>query len=76
MRPKGISPNPAADVLRIQTDVPFEAVRIFNADGRLVFVVTKPEQALEIPVGNLTSGVYFVRFEKSGAAWATRFVKM
>ena len=71
-----ISPNPAVDVLRIQTDVPFEALRIFNADGRLVFVVTKPEQALEIPVGNLTSGVYFVRFEKSGAAWATRFVKM
>lgn len=71
-----ISPNPAADVLRIQTETMFEAIRIFNTDGRLIFVASKPAQALEIPVENLTSGVYIVRFEKSGEAWATRFVKM
>jgi len=71
-----ISPNPAADILRIQTETAFEAVRIFNTTGRLIFVATKPAQTFEIPVDNLTSGVYIVRFEKSGEAWATRFVKM
>lgn len=71
-----ISPNPATDVLRIQTETTFDAIRIFNADGRLIFVASKPGQLLEIPVENLTSGVYIARFEKSGEAWATRFVKM
>jgi len=71
-----LSPNPAVDVLRIQTDVPFEAVRIFNTDGRLIFVASKPAQVFEIPVQSLANGVYVVRFEKNGEAWATRFVKM
>jgi len=71
-----LSPNPATDVLRIQTETLFDAVRIFNTDGRLIFVASKPAQLLEIPVENLSSGVYIARFEKSGEAWATRFVKM
>ncbi|MEQ1744511.1 MAG: lamin tail domain-containing protein [Saprospiraceae bacterium] len=71
-----LSPNPASDVLRIQTDMPFDALRIFGADGRLIFVTTQPTPFVEIPVANIANGVYVVRFEKDGAAWATRFVKM
>ncbi|MFN0016457.1 MAG: lamin tail domain-containing protein [Saprospiraceae bacterium] len=71
-----LSPNPTSDVLRIQTDVPFHALRIFGTDGRLIFAATQPAPFVEIPVVNLASGVYIVHFEKDGAAWATRFVKM
>ncbi len=70
-----LSPNPASEVVRIQADIPFDALRIIRADGSLVTVITNPGYFLEIPVRNLASGTYFVRFEKGGAAWTTRFVK-
>ncbi|MBK9335670.1 MAG: lamin tail domain-containing protein [Lewinellaceae bacterium] len=71
-----LSPNPAADVLRIQSDLIFDVLRIFDTNGRLVTVVTKPGQWVEIPVRDLANGAYLVQFEKDGAAWTTRFVKI
>lgn len=70
-----IAPNPTSEVLRIQTDVRFDAVRIFGADGRLVTVLSKPGQQVEIPVQHWANGTYLVQFEQAGAVWTTRVVK-
>lgn len=70
-----IAPNPASDVLRIQTNMPFDVLRMFSADGRLVTVLSKPGQSVEIPVRHLANGVYFLRFEQGGGVWTTRVVK-
>ena len=70
-----LTPNPVSDRLMLQTDVQFERVRIFTAAGVLVSTLENPSQTQEIRANNLSSGVYFIQFEKNNATWTTRFVK-
>lgn len=70
-----MTPNPVSDQLLLQTEVQFERVRIFAASGVLMKALENPAQTQEIQVSTLPSGLYFIQFEKNGAAWATRFVK-
>jgi len=70
-----LTPNPASERLLLQTDIPFERVRIFNATGVLVNVLENPLSAQEIQVSNWAAGVYFVQFERNNAVWTTRFVR-
>lgn len=71
-----IAPNPASEMLRLQTDISFDALRIFTATGQLKQVIRQPGLQLELPIRDFAEGVYFIRFEKDGAAWTTRFVKL
>ncbi|MEZ4942448.1 MAG: lamin tail domain-containing protein [Saprospiraceae bacterium] len=71
-----LSPNPATEILRLQTDISFDALHIFTATGQLKQAVRQPSRQLDIPLGDFAEGVYFIRFEKDGAAWTTRFVKL
>jgi hypothetical protein len=70
-----LSPNPASEVLFLQTDLQFERIRIFSVTGIQVAHLEPPSQTQEIRVSELPSGVYFIQFEKNNAVWATRFLK-
>jgi Lamin Tail Domain len=70
-----MSPNPVADRLLIQTDVRFDRLRIFAADGRLLQKIENPDLSEMIPTADFAPGFYFAQFEKDGAVWATKFVK-
>ncbi len=71
-----LAPNPASDVLNIRSETAFDALRIFDAYGHLVQTVKRPGLQEQLNVQHFAPGVYFVRFEKDGAAWTTRVVKM
>lgn len=71
-----IAPNPVQDVLLLTTDLAFDRVRILSASGALLQTLENPALTTRIPVQSLPTGTYFLRFEKSGAAWTTRFVKI
>lgn len=71
-----LMPNPAGDVLFVNSSIDFDNLAIYSVEGQRVKSLLQPNQRETINVSAFPSGVYFVRFEKDGAAWTTRFVKM
>lgn len=71
-----LQPNPASDFLTVQSDLSFDRVRILSATGLLVRSLERPDLQEQINLGTLPAGTYFLRFEKDGGVWTTRFVKM
>ena len=68
-------PNPVADVLAVETGRA-GTVEIFNALGQQVRRVEVPSGTRQIPVGDLASGTYLVRWTADGQVAASgRFVK-
>lgn len=71
-----LTPNPVSDVLTLRSEIGFERISIFSANGQLVKTIENPALTEQINVSNLSMGTYFVRIEKSNGVWSTRFVKM
>lgn len=70
-----LSPNPATDHITILSEAAFDAVRLFGVQGALIKTIVRPGLQENVPLESLSPGTYFLRFEKDGAAWTTRFVK-
>ena len=70
-----LSPNPASDMLLIEMETAFDRVSIMSATGRKIKTLENPDTFHKVDVSLLPAGTYFVRFEKGGAVWTTRFVK-
>ena len=65
-------PNPANDVLNIETDLEIKAIEIFNIQGQKVISSTQKQ----VNVTNLSSGIYMIKIQDSNNAIATKkFVK-
>lgn len=62
-----VFPNPASDIVNVTGKVPFHAVEILDALGRVVAEGRAPDVlSYEFDVSNLSGGVYFVRIHTSG----------
>ena len=70
-----LSPNPASSLISIEMSSQFDRIRLFNAKGQELKTYNQPDNLQKVDVSLYKSGVYFVRFEKGGKAWTTRFVK-
>lgn len=70
-----LAPNPASDWLRVNSTVPFDALRLYNAQGQILQSWNNPDMQENISVYGLPAGIYHLRFEKDGGVWTTRFVK-
>jgi Lamin Tail Domain/Bacterial Ig domain/Secretion system C-terminal sorting domain len=70
-----ISPNPGKDKIWLKSDLNFDRVSIVWANGQVVKSFEKPAQNFEISLTDMISGMYFIRFEKDGTAWSTKFIK-
>ncbi len=68
-----ISPNPVRDVLRVWWSQPLPAgaaLTLTDAQGRtLRSVVLTSENVVEVPMGDLPAGMYFVVVQAGGAVW-------
>lgn len=64
-------PNPAQDVLNIETDVTIDRVEITTANGQLVLT----SDHTSIYVGALAQGMYFVKVYSDGTAKVLSFTK-
>ncbi|MFN0174354.1 MAG: lamin tail domain-containing protein [Saprospiraceae bacterium] len=71
-----LSPNPASSQLLIEMSSQFDRVTILNAKGQEIKNYYQPDSQHKVDVSLYRAGAYFVRFEKGGKAWTTRFVKM
>ena len=68
-------PNPAKDVLNIQTkqDLQVNSVEIYNQLGQIIMAVTNSVNAID--VSSLASGTYFVKINSEKGSANAKFVK-
>ncbi len=58
-----VFPNPASDVVKLQSPVAIKKIIVFDIQGREVEVVTPSGQVTEVNISTLTSGIYFFSIE-------------
>lgn len=68
-------PNPATDILVLNAQENIENVQIFNALGQNVWNQTAYSTDVNIPVSNLSSGLYIIKATINGQESATKFFK-
>ena len=64
-------PNPAHDVLNIESQQEIETVKIYNLQGQLI----KEVSTNSIDVSNLNTGLYFVQVTIEGKSITKKFIK-
>lgn len=65
----GLYPNPATNRVQIESTEPIDRIKLYDVAGQLVLETKRGNQPIEL--GNLTSGLYFVRVE-AGSNRATQ----
>ncbi|MFK8055659.1 MAG: T9SS type A sorting domain-containing protein [Saprospiraceae bacterium] len=68
-----VFPNPASDVLRIESPESYDEVRILSVDGKEVFSGFG-ESRLEVNLADFAKGVYFVHVRRGDATMIERVV--
>lgn len=70
-------PNPAKDVLLVKTSAAkFEIATIYSVSGRQVKTLKLMEgERISIPLGELSSGLYFIRLQGDKKAVVRKFIK-
>lgn len=68
-----VYPNPASDVIKIETDMAFDKIEIKNVLGEMVY--ESPFASSEHSVGGLPSGVYIVSAINDNETISKRFIK-
>ena len=72
-----VYPNPAKEVLRVQTSESLSSATIYSTDGRKVSTINKLEKGTtSINTSNLSNGVYLINFiTTSGVNLTKQFIK-
>ncbi len=69
-----VYPNPASDILNIESNTPLSILQVFDLNGREILTDLKAANTINISM--LSSGVYFVKlFDKNGRFTTRKFVK-
>ena len=69
-----VYPNPASDVLNIESDTPLSILQIFDLSGREMLSDLNASNTINI--GMLQTGVYFIKlFDKNGRFTTRKFMK-
>lgn len=70
-----IYPNPAGDILNLDSAIDIENLTIYNVNGQLVYSQTNLVANQSINISALKSGVYFVRIKNDNVAKTLRLIK-
>ncbi len=70
-----VSPNPASNLISIEMSTSFDRLTLLNLHGQEIKTYFKPGTQQKVDVSLYKPGIYFVRFEKGGKSWTTRFAK-
>ncbi len=73
-----IYPNPANDVLNINTKQAIEvtSINIYNALGQVVLVIPNAQQTMSVDVSSLKTGNYFLKINSNRGSSSVKFLKM
>ena len=70
-----IYPNPVREQLTVESDRTFNGVEIYNLMGVMVYSQKECSDKVEIPTGQLPTGIYFIRLTGDNSTVTKRFVK-
>jgi endoglucanase len=70
-----IYPNPATNLLNIESEVSIEKVTVYNILGQEVISKSPNTELVTLDVSNLQVGVYIVKTSINGNISSTRFIK-
>ncbi len=70
-----IFPNPASDILSIQTDLQLTQLSVYNVFGQLIAQENIQDSATKLNIADFASGVYMIQFVTESGDWTTKFVK-
>jgi len=70
-----ISPNPALNILKINTDLKNLTVSIFNMEGKLVLKRISCSNNFTLDISQLSKGFYMVKIENNEKVFMNKFVK-
>lgn len=70
-----ICPNPAQDILKINTDLQNVTISVYNIEGMLVLKRISGSNNSTIDISNLSKGVYMVKIENNEKTYINKFVK-
>lgn len=56
-----VYPNPASDVVNIQSDIPSGKIEVLNIHGQLIYSTELTDQLTGIDVSGFQKGIYFIR---------------
>jgi beta-glucanase (GH16 family) len=68
----GVYPNPAKDIINIISEYNFDSVELYNTIGQLV--LNKNQNARQLNVENLNSGVYVLKLNSKGKTATKRVI--
>lgn len=68
-------PNPVREQLTVESDRTFNGVEIYNLMGVMVYSQKECSDKVEIPTGQLPTGIYFIRLTGDNSTVTKRFVK-
>jgi uncharacterized repeat protein (TIGR01451 family) len=73
-----IYPNPANDILNIESEKTIEvtSINIYNTLGQIVLVIPNAQQTKSVNVSSLKTGNYFVKINSDKGSTSVKFVKM
>ncbi len=73
-----IYPNPANDILNIDTKQTIEvtSINIYNTLGQIVLVIPNVQQTKSVDVSNLKMGNYFLKINSDKGSSTVKFVKI
>lgn len=69
-----VYPNPASNILSIQSEVRIDSIELFDSNGRVVQAAFDNPSTLQVQ--QLQSGIYFLKITSNGAVKNMKFVKI
>lgn len=71
-----ISPNPASEIVRIKSDIPFSKIEWMTVCGQLLKTETGTHQDRSIPIPELNPGFYWIKVHlTNGSVWTGKMIK-
>jgi hypothetical protein len=70
-----IYPNPAMNILNIESEISIEKVSVYNILGQEVISKYPNTELVTLDVSSLQSGVYILKTSINGNVSSTRFIK-
>lgn len=70
-------PNPATEVVYIESELEWESIKVMNAQGKVVRFINSPvKNKVAFDISTYAPGVYMVRFENGDKRYSKKFLKL
>ncbi|MFV0375950.1 MAG: alpha-amylase family glycosyl hydrolase [Mangrovibacterium sp.] len=68
-------PNPASSTIRVETEEKIENLQIASLDGKILRLLKPGNTTIDVPIGDLSEGLYLIRVQTSAGITNRKFIK-